>query len=294
MSFDHLVCGLHGVQRQRCELYVIRSSSLWRVDRKKVKVCLEIPVQCHLIPLTTIPWTALDRYWPSHPPSIYIVAKSCNGMGTATVLQVCLCRTVRSWCAALGPGLVQQQAVWTCFPLWLLQHCCHVPSGRCGDTEITRWKLLNAPSLTDVNSGLPIHKDGCRDCSVLECSAMASKFFDQFICSWNIDIALNWGSQCLGRVAILWNVVEGPANSFINLFAVGMLILLWTEAHNALECMEGPTTLSVIYLQLECWYYSGPVSQCGIILGVACDLSNLSWCITSGIWKKPPLTSASL
>ena len=32
---------------------------------------------------------------------------------------------------------------------------------------------------------------------------------------------------------MLWNVVEGPANSFINLFAVGMLTLLWTEAYNA-------------------------------------------------------------
>ena len=39
---------------------------------------------------------------------------------------------------------------------------------------------------------------------------------------------------------MLWNVVEGPANSFINLFAAGMLILLWTEAHNTLEYLEGP------------------------------------------------------
>jgi hypothetical protein len=35
------------------------------------------------------------------------------------------------------------------------------------------------------------------------------------------------------RVAKLWNVAEGPANSSINLFAVGMLTLLRTEAYNA-------------------------------------------------------------
>jgi hypothetical protein len=46
------------------------------------------------------------------------------------------------------------------------------------------------------------------------------------ICGWNADITLNWGSQCLERVVMLWNVVQGPANSFIN------------------------------YLWLECWYYS--------------------------------------
>jgi hypothetical protein len=52
------------------------------------------------------------------------------------------------------------------------------PSGKCEDTEITRWELPNAASLTDVNSGLPIHKYGCMNYSVLECGAMASKFFD--------------------------------------------------------------------------------------------------------------------
>jgi hypothetical protein len=43
-------------------------------------------------------------------------------------------------------------------------------SGKRGVTEITRWELLNPPSLTDANNRLPIHKD---ECSVLECSALA-------------------------------------------------------------------------------------------------------------------------
>jgi hypothetical protein len=92
------------------------------------------------------------------------------------------------------------------------------PSGKHGDPEITRWELLNAPSLMDVNSGLPIHKDRSRNCSVLECSTMASKFFNQFICYYS--------ELRLTMLGMLWNAVEGPANSFINLFAPGMLMLL--------------------------------------------------------------------
>ena len=60
------------------------------------------------------------------------------------------------------------------------------PLGKRGDTEITRWELPNAVSLTDVNNRLLIH----------------------------------------AGIAVSWNVVQWPANSLINSPAAKMLISL--------------------------------------------------------------------
>ena len=49
-TFDHLICGV--------------------LIRKKNKVFSDIPVQCGLIPATAVPWTALDGYCSSRPPSV--------------------------------------------------------------------------------------------------------------------------------------------------------------------------------------------------------------------------------
>ena len=49
-TFNHLICGV--------------------LIQKKNKVFLDIPVQCGLIPVTAIPWTALDGYCSSRPPSV--------------------------------------------------------------------------------------------------------------------------------------------------------------------------------------------------------------------------------
>jgi len=63
----------------------------------------------------------------------------------------------------------------------------------------------------------------------------------------------------LGKSCNALECVAGPANSFSNLFAAGMLILLWTEAYNSwkgLWCFgmqwEGQPILSLTYLQLKC------------------------------------------
>ena len=48
-----------------------------------------------------------------------------------------------------------------------------------------------------------------------------------------------------------WNVVQGPANSFINLFAAGMLILFWTADRHIIQVYRDKSVQCILLLMLS-------------------------------------------